>query len=161
MRMERLCNRLGVTKGSFYWHFKGRDALVQAMVEHWAEAQPQAVVTALAELDAGPLTKLERVLAEVARRGIGRREHAMRGWAESDERAKSAIRAADKRVLSMIEGLLRELGLCESEAFTWSRTLFFTGIGVFAAPHALGKTSTRSFAAQMLQLVSSHAGEKP
>jgi len=159
VRIERLCAQLGVTKGSFYWHFKGRDALVEAMVEHWANAQPLAVIERLALLDLPPMQKLERVMVEAARRGIGRRDHAMRVWAESDERAAAAIRAADGRVLDLFEGLLRDAGLSEVEAFTWSRTLFFTGIGVFGAPHALGRTRPQAFATRILAAIA-HLGEK-
>ncbi len=33
--VEPLAERLGATKGSFYWHFRDRNALLQAAVEHW------------------------------------------------------------------------------------------------------------------------------
>lgn len=35
--VESLARRLGVTKGSFYWHFQNRDALIQAAVELWEQ----------------------------------------------------------------------------------------------------------------------------
>ena len=41
--IEMLARRLGVTKGSFYWHFESRDALIQAALELW-ESQEQELV---------------------------------------------------------------------------------------------------------------------
>ncbi|SRR5258708_8194187 len=33
--VEPLAERLGATKGSFYWHFRDRNALLEAAVTHW------------------------------------------------------------------------------------------------------------------------------
>lgn len=35
--VEPLAKKLGVTKGSFYWHFENRDALLKATLERWEE----------------------------------------------------------------------------------------------------------------------------
>src|SRR5664279_4441164 len=35
VRVERLARDLKVTKGSFYWHFTDRDALLDAMLSSW------------------------------------------------------------------------------------------------------------------------------
>jgi AcrR family transcriptional regulator len=46
--VEPLAERLGATKGSFYWHFRDRNALLQAAVEHW---ETTAVDETLARLE--------------------------------------------------------------------------------------------------------------
>lgn len=48
--VEPLARRLGVTKGSFYWHFPSRDALIQAALERW-ERDEQAAYGALQSID--------------------------------------------------------------------------------------------------------------
>lgn len=35
--VESLARRLGVTKGSFYWHFSQRDALIEAALKRWED----------------------------------------------------------------------------------------------------------------------------
>ncbi|MFM1782750.1 MAG: hypothetical protein RIS14_503, partial [Pseudomonadota bacterium] len=64
--IEMIAKRLGVTKGSFYWHFESRDALIQAALELW-ESQEQEQV--FGKLDALPdaqarLTALIALVAE-------------------------------------------------------------------------------------------------
>src|SRR5690606_6204362 len=45
--VEPLARRLGVTKGSFYWHFPSREALLQAALERWEHVEQEAVFGAL------------------------------------------------------------------------------------------------------------------
>ena len=60
--VEPLAERLGATKGSFYWHFRDRNALLQAAVEHWEATVIDESIARLDEI-ADPL---ERHAATVA-----------------------------------------------------------------------------------------------
>jgi AcrR family transcriptional regulator len=42
--VERLANQLGTTKGSFYWHFTNRAALLRAAVTAWERTATDAVI---------------------------------------------------------------------------------------------------------------------
>src|SRR5215207_1113489 len=59
--VEPLAQRLGVTKGSFYWHFPNRDALLQAVLERWEEGT-EAVIAELGRI-VDPRLRLERLIA--------------------------------------------------------------------------------------------------
>src|ERR1017187_2761901 len=37
VRVEKLARNLRVTKGSFYWHFKGREELLDLLLREWEE----------------------------------------------------------------------------------------------------------------------------
>lgn len=47
VRVDVLAKRIGITRGSFYWYFKDRDALVAAVLETWEQ---RATVDVIAEL---------------------------------------------------------------------------------------------------------------
>lgn len=48
--VEGLARRLGATKGSFYWHFDNRDALIEATLGAWEAGETIAVAKMLAPL---------------------------------------------------------------------------------------------------------------
>jgi len=41
LTVETLAARLGVTKGSFYWHFKGRSELLADALGRWEHRSPR------------------------------------------------------------------------------------------------------------------------
>src|SRR3954470_16413494 len=49
--VERLARELGATKGSFYWHFKDRPALIAAALERWEAVYTDAVIERLSTVD--------------------------------------------------------------------------------------------------------------
>lgn len=44
VRVDVLARRLGITRGSFYWHFKDRDALVVSALEEWERGTTETIV---------------------------------------------------------------------------------------------------------------------
>ncbi|RXR08700.1 TetR/AcrR family transcriptional regulator [Pseudoxanthomonas composti] len=63
--VEPLARRLGVTKGSFYWHFPSRDALLQAALERWESVEQQDVFGSL-EAVPDPRARLRQLFEVVA-----------------------------------------------------------------------------------------------
>jgi AcrR family transcriptional regulator len=63
--VEPLARRLGVTKGSFYWHFPSRDALLAAALQYWEENEQEQVFGSL-EAIADPRERLRALFRMVA-----------------------------------------------------------------------------------------------
>ncbi|PSL58011.1 TetR family transcriptional regulator [Saccharothrix carnea] len=62
--VEPLAARIGATKGSAYWHFPNREALLKATLERWEREHTEAVIE-LVESVPGPLEKLRLLFATV------------------------------------------------------------------------------------------------
>ncbi len=60
--IEGLAKRLGVTKGSAYWHFADRDALLQAATSHWEVAATASVIDTTAQVS-DPIERLAALFA--------------------------------------------------------------------------------------------------
>jgi AcrR family transcriptional regulator len=120
VRVDPLAKRLGVTRGSFYWHFKDRDALHQAMLQEWRERATYQIVNRLERNGEPAGERLSRLLAlphssPRASRG-GAIELAIRLWSRRDKQAAKAVRHIDRVRLDYFAKLLREHGVAEDDA---------------------------------------------
>lgn len=62
--IEPLATRLGATKGSAYWHFPTREALLRATLERWEAEHTERIIALVAAQD-GPAARLRRLFATV------------------------------------------------------------------------------------------------
>lgn len=63
--VEPLAQRLGASKGSFYWHFENRDALLTALLAHWEEQYTAAVTAENTQAGADPVHRLRLLIRRV------------------------------------------------------------------------------------------------
>ncbi len=129
VRVEPLARALGVTKGSFYWHFRDRGELLSALLDAWAERTE--VVIALAEAGGGDAAGRLRALCGIVMRAEGRLDVAFRAWSGQAEDAAAARRRVDARRLGYVEGLFGELGFGGREARARAQVLFDALVGQY------------------------------
>lgn len=130
--VEPLAARLGVTKGSFYWHFKDRRALHDAMLEYWRAIATRDIIARVEQAGGAPRAKLRRLIAITTMSGdASRLETAMRGWARQDANVAEAVSAADYDRIRYVSGLLCALGVKPAVADLRSRILYLTVIGSY------------------------------
>jgi AcrR family transcriptional regulator len=133
VRITHLAEALEVTRGSFYWHFKDRQALLDALVGFWRNRYTGALVAA-AE---GAQTLSEGILG-LFDVWIGLEEFdprvdaAMRDWARVSGTARAAVEAADKARLDAIADLFLRNGYERTEAGLRARVVYYTQIGYYA-----------------------------
>ncbi|MEJ0076372.1 MAG: TetR family transcriptional regulator [Alphaproteobacteria bacterium] len=118
VRVEPLAKALGITKGSFYWHFADRRALLDAMLIAWAGGR----IAAIREQATGrgaPGTVLGD-LADLYTRHANLRgltiELAIRSLARTDDAAAKAVRGVDRERLHHVGALFGALGWPGGEA---------------------------------------------
>jgi AcrR family transcriptional regulator len=119
VRVEVLAKRRGVTKGSFYWHFKDRQDLLEAVLETWKLGRIRDIqkqTRAEAGQEAARLYHVIEVYSTArSRRGI-RIELAVRDWARRDPQAAAVVQEVDKIRLECAKRLFLACGLSDQEA---------------------------------------------
>lgn len=114
VRVEKLARGLGVTKGSFYWHFKDRDALLKEMLEMWRKRATLAVMERVQKSGSSASARLHGLLSlpfASPRAAEGSDvELAMRIWGRTDPRAHGVLREIDELRMHFIASIFGSLG---------------------------------------------------
>ena len=133
VKVTRLAEALGVTRGSFYWHFADRADLLDALLELWERLNTRAVIEAAEgalDLTTGILSLFD-VWVDVARFDPAL-DGAMRDWARRSAKVRKAVEAADDARVRAIAALFTRSGYDATEAFIRARIIYFTQIGYYA-----------------------------
>jgi AcrR family transcriptional regulator len=113
VRVEVLARDLGVSKGSFYWHFRDRGELLEKLLARWEDAE---VDWLNAEAAGGAATRWASFVARAVDADRMRLEVSLRAWARADERVAARVASVEKRKSRLIEDVLREIGFEQSAA---------------------------------------------
>lgn len=132
--VEPLARRLGVTKGSFYWHFPDRAALLAAMLASWEEGGTERIIR---DVEAASDDAWDRI-TQLGRRTFGSDERAnaieaaLRGWALVDDAAAAVVGRVDERRLAYVRELLEAVGVPPDRATDRAAITYRLLIGDFA-----------------------------
>lgn len=129
VRVEALAARLGVTKGSFYWHFSNRQDLLASLPQFWAERQTGLVLAYGRAAAGGPVDKLRAVAEYLGREDPDRYDNAMRGWAQFDAAVARTVQEIDRRRLGFATDQFEAAGLTREEAAIRARLFYFFDVG--------------------------------
>ena len=151
VKIHRLCDRLGVTKGSFYWHFRDLDEYLGAVAQQWQ--QGDGAFRAPKDDSGDPETVLPRLVAFYVDQRLSHLERAMRDWSRSDARARAAIAASDARVFAAIRDAFAGLGFDDADADVRAKMLFYAGVGVGDVGPIGDRRPAREQAARMLAIL--------
>ena len=139
VKIQRLCERLGVTKGSFYWHFADLDTFLSQVARQWAEDGAQLPGSVDGASD--PETKLLLAMKQFANPRNRNLARAMRDWAQHDDRARAAIHQADEAMLEQVKAALLHRGFDDAEAEVRAKILYYSGVG-YAHVGTIGRKDT-------------------
>ncbi|WAC93494.1 TetR/AcrR family transcriptional regulator [Mycobacterium sp. Aquia_213] len=139
LKIERLCQQVGATRGSFYWHFEDMDGYRAALVESWNAFREQDRQS-LAEIDTlPPRERLSAMMIALVRPQHWMLERAMREWARTDAAAAANIRDADRRLLRSVAKAYSDCGFSREDARLRAELTFAAGIGLLHLTASAGQ----------------------
>jgi AcrR family transcriptional regulator len=120
VRIDVLAGQLGVTRGSFYWHFRDREDLLRRVLAAWRELATTQLTERLERAHTDPRQQIHDVISLPFRGRAAARaariELAIRAWARRDETARAAVDEADASRIAYHVHLFQALGFELAEA---------------------------------------------
>ncbi len=133
VQITRLATSISASRGSFYWHFKSRQELLDSLLDEWFAVNSKRITQVLDHadsLDRGVLsffavwTNPDNFNSPL--------EQAVRDWARLDRRVLKVVRREDANRIAVIAALFERFGYLPQEAIVRARVLYFAQVGYFA-----------------------------
>jgi AcrR family transcriptional regulator len=129
-----LSERLGVSRSSFYWYFKNRDELLDALLDRWDELNSRSIVDSTEE----PAASVTQAVCNVFRCWTNplifspRLDFAVREWARRSDHVRKALERSDRIRTDAVKALFLRFGYEDGDALVRARVLYYMQIGYYA-----------------------------
>jgi AcrR family transcriptional regulator len=150
LKAEPLAKEMGVSRGSFYWHFADIGAYRAAILKHWREVAAEQVI---ADLEAS--SNDDNPLLLLLRRTFSSRlalENAVRSWATLDPEAREAVQATDRRRLSYVQKLFERSGVAHGVARSRAQIFYWAFLGFALSDQPLAKARQEAVLQELLRM---------
>lgn len=129
--VEPLARTLGVTKGSFYAHYRNRDELISAALEEWVRTHGEEALADFAAI-ADPAQRLRELLTIVVQsvQPLAPSVHLSLLGDRNDPRVKDAVGEVNRARLELLTRTYRDLGLPPARAASRARVAYAAILGL-------------------------------
>jgi AcrR family transcriptional regulator len=126
LKADTLAKTLGISRGSFYWHFADVPAFHAAVLRRWREIALESIID---ESGRTADRRLKVLLYRAFSAAGSDTERAVRAWATADRQARAAVDAVDVQRLRYLQKLLIEAGVPPTLAGTRARIIYWSYLG--------------------------------
>lgn len=131
VKIQPMGAALGVSRSSFYWYFKSRQDLLDALLEHWQATNTSALVS----MAKAPAETITEAVGNVFRCAVDpslfdtRLDFAIRDWARRSAHVRTILQQSEARRLDALREMFERFDYPELEAIARARILYYMQIG--------------------------------
>jgi len=126
--VEPLARRMGITKGSFYWHFSSRESLLEQALLGWEEHDARNLAKSLGALDC-PRDRLISFFRHVSREGLTHQVYSALTASADHPQVKPVLDRVATRRMAHIAQAFEELGMDAGVAEHHARLTYSVYLG--------------------------------
>ena len=151
LKADVLARKLGVSRGSFYWHFADLGTFHARVIEHWKQVSTEAIIADIERYESQE-ERLDTLLRHAFGHGAAL-EIRVRAWAENNADAARALDDVDRRRRGYIERMLLEAGVTPPLTATRTQVLYWTYLGAALSRSRLTGQRLDRMVAELKQIV--------
>ncbi|MCC0078206.1 MAG: TetR/AcrR family transcriptional regulator [Rhodobacter sp.] len=131
VKVLTLAERLDCARSSFYWYFKNRSELLDALLDHWQATNTRALIEAANRPAETINMALGNLYSSWTAEGAfdTQLDFAIRDWARRSGTVRRALDISDAARIDAIAGMFTRYGYPAHEADVRGRIVYFTQIG--------------------------------
>ena len=116
VKIVPLAKKLGVTSGSFYWHFEHRPELYGALLEYWEREMTDNAIETAKAYSGPPENRIWNLMEEVMDSGMAKYDLAVWHWAQSDVKAQEVFTRTIEKRFAFATWMFRQVGFDRIQA---------------------------------------------
>jgi AcrR family transcriptional regulator len=128
LAIEPLARRMGITKGSFYWHFSSREALLERALLRWEEHDSRNLNTSLGEID-HPRDRLISFFRRVGKEKLTHEVFSELCSAAAHPQVEPVLERVANRRMAHLSVAYEELGMAADKARHQARLTYSVYLG--------------------------------
>jgi AcrR family transcriptional regulator len=131
LTIDALCQKMGVTKGSFYHHFKSYENYIKSLLDFYETEGTFDIIDQLKDLPT-PMEKLKGLIDMVVKASTDYLEYpekSIRAWSNYDESVKEVVARVDKRRLDYLIHLCEDILSDKEKGLVMGRLAYAILIG--------------------------------
>lgn len=159
--VELLARRMGVTKGSFYWHFANRESLLEQSLIRWEKHDAANLQTSLNAIE-DPRERLRSFFRRTGREKLTHNVYSALCMASDHPQVEPLLERVAARRMHHIEKAFEEIGFDPQEASHRARLTYSAYLGFLQLQrqHQTPSLSSEEFEAYMTHVIATLIPEK-
>jgi AcrR family transcriptional regulator len=148
VKVDVLARSLKISRGSFYWHFPHREALLAALLQDWQARNTAPFAAAVKRGDRNGRAEFQAIVDM----WLEEKEYdpaydaAVRDWARTSSRVAKLVRQVDRARIKLLAQIFTDLGFGREEADIRARITYFHQVGYYALGLQESKARRRKLA---------------
>ena len=115
VEIDRLANKLGVTKGSFYSHFRDKQHFRHSLAIYWADTTIQLMKEKFVNSKQTGKAKLSTLMRYMKENEIEKYDLVIRTWALDDAFIAEQVERVDLKRFDLVKSIFSEIGFDDAE----------------------------------------------